>query len=72
MSSAADDVTELGSAVNRREFHRLKPARERDPFPAWADVPTWVPRKGYAWPTRDVLRAVESGLRRLGERTAQR
>ncbi|MFE5556236.1 hypothetical protein [Streptomyces sp. NPDC056544] len=71
MSSAADDVAELGSAVDHRDFHRLRPERERDPFPLWADVPDWVPRTGYALPTRDILRAVESGLKGLGERAAQ-
>lgn len=33
-------------------------------------APHWVPRNGYATPTRDVLTAVESGLRSLRERSA--
>lgn len=57
-------VAKLRDAIARREFHRLRPEVEHDSFPPWADVPEWVPRKGYAWPTRDVLRAVEAGLRR--------
>lgn len=62
--SIGDDVTELDSAIDRRDFHRLRPEVGGDTFPFWADVPDWVPRRGYARPTRDVLRAVEAGLRR--------
>lgn len=62
-SIPADSATDLATAIARRDFHRLTPD-ERDPFPLWADVPDWVPRKGYAWPTRDVLTAVQAGLRR--------
>ncbi|MFG2876869.1 hypothetical protein ACGFYU_18060 [Streptomyces sp. NPDC048337] len=29
MSSAADDVAELGAAIGRRDFHRLRPEGER-------------------------------------------
>lgn len=62
-STPADRASDLITAIAQRDFHRLTPD-ERDPFPLWADVPDWVPRKGYTRPTRDVLRAVEAGLRR--------
>jgi hypothetical protein len=36
----------------------------------WALAPGWVPRTGYATPTRDVLKAIENGLHNLRKRTA--
>ncbi|MFD9473359.1 hypothetical protein [Streptomyces goshikiensis] len=60
---AGDSVTGLADAIARGEFHRLRPEDERDPFPAWADVPAWVPRKGYALPNRALLLAVQARLR---------
>ncbi|MEU3372355.1 hypothetical protein ACFYM2_29365 [Streptomyces sp. NPDC006711] len=65
--SQADDVAELDVAMARGRLHRLRPEcpeGERCPFPAWLAVPDWVPRTGYALPTRRVLEAVEAGLRK--------
>ncbi|MEU9026411.1 hypothetical protein AB0D46_02530 [Streptomyces sp. NPDC048383] len=63
-ATACDSARKLDGAIARGEFYRLRPDGERDPFPAWADVPDWVPRKGYTAPTRALLVAVRAGLRR--------
>lgn len=62
-ATQTDGATELRGAIAQGEFHRLRPEDERDPFPAWADVPSWVPRKGYALPNRALLLAVRARLR---------
>ncbi|WP_369390818.1 hypothetical protein AB5J72_26560 [Streptomyces sp. CG1] len=46
----ANDVAELEALIAAGGFWRL--------------APDWVPRAGYAAPTRAVLRDVEAGLRR--------
>lgn len=49
-----DEVDELAALIEAGGFWRL--------------APEWVPRTGYAEPTRDVLKDVEAGLRRRSER----
>ncbi|GHE00759.1 hypothetical protein GCM10010339_17400 [Streptomyces alanosinicus] len=46
----ANDVVELEALIAAGGFWRL--------------APDWVPRTGYAKPTRALLRAVEDGLKR--------
>lgn len=65
-SDTTNQPDELDSAIAQGGFHRLRPEYpegERDPFFAWARAPHWVPRTGYALPTRQMLEAVEAGLK---------
>lgn len=62
-TTATDHVETLVEAIEEGTFYRLRPC-PNDPFPAWAAVPSWVPRSGYTRPTRAVLQRVEAGLRR--------
>ncbi|ORT57553.1 hypothetical protein [Streptomyces sp. CB03238] len=49
-----EDVDELAALIQAGEFWRL--------------APEWVPRSGYAPPTRPVLLRVRDGLERRGRR----
>lgn len=58
-----DGTADLEAAVTRREFFRLTP--EEYPLPPWLTLPTYVvPTRTTTTPTRPMLRAVETGLRR--------
>lgn len=52
-------LAELEAAIDRREFHRLRPEERAVPYPPR------VPRSGYVVPGREGLEDVAACLRRL-------